>query len=103
MDSQIIKIGSTVINISNVTDVDLDADPQIHIPYARDHIGEDDLSSHPVVVLYTNATTSDEGGNVFQEKVVLEGEEAELMRAYFDQFAFDLIERSTSHATAGES
>ena len=88
MDSQIIKIGSNVVNISNITHAEFDSVP------AKSGVRREEAEDFEArAVLHMNATTS----------VVLEGEEAELMRAYFDQFAFDLVERSTNHATGGES
>jgi hypothetical protein len=100
MDRQIVKIESTVVNLANVTHAKLDADPFEHRPYSQNYDEDGNAQTRPIVVLYLNTTTSaNASGAPMQRKITFDGEEARLLRKYFDHLAFGLRKRSANHAS----
>ena len=98
MDRPIVKIGSTIVNLANVTHAELEFPPHMHPWYKHDHDEDSDLQ---VVVLYLNDATmsGNPGGHPMQRNITFDGEEAELLRKYFNHLTFDLKKRSTNHAS----
>jgi hypothetical protein len=100
MDRQIVKIGSTVVNLANVTHAVLDADPEAHRPYSRNRDEDGNLRTRSIVVLYMNTTTSaNASGDPMQRKITFDGKDAELLRKYFNHLTFELKKRSANHAS----
>ena len=98
MDRQIVKIGSIVVNLANVTHVELDADPDAHRLYSRNR--DEDGQARSIVVLYLNTITSaTPEGAPMQRTISFDGEDAEMLRKYFDYLAFGLRKRSSNHAS----
>jgi hypothetical protein len=95
MNRQIVRIGSTIVNFANVTHAELDFPPDMHPRYKHDHDEDSDLQ---VVVLYLNDATN-AGGHPMQRNITFDGEEAELLRKYFDHAACVLQKRSANHAS----
>ena len=99
MDPQIVKIGPTVVNLANVTHAELNADPEAHRPHARNRDEDGNLRTPSIVVLWLNTTTSaNPSGAPMQRSITFDGEEAELLRKYFDHLAFGLRKRSVNRA-----
>lgn len=102
MDRQIVKVGSTIVNLANVTHAKIYAEPAKPLSqdrYEDKHICVRDEGKDlwVRVVLYVNAMSANDDGVPTQQKIVFKGEDAELLRKYFDRLAFDLIKRSTNH------
>ena len=94
MDRQIIKIGPTVVNLDNVTHAEFEsvtAEPGVRRSEAEDFKER--------VMLWVNATEANAAGVPIQQKLVFDGEDAELLRKYFDRLAFGLRKRSSNHAS----
>ena len=97
MDRQIVKIGSTVVNLANVTHANLDADPEAHRPYSRNRDEDGNLQTRSIVVLYLNTITSaNPDGAPMQRKITFDGEDAKLLRKFFDHFVYSLEDRSSN-------